>query len=239
MQHSRLRCPACALRPSRSVDCSGRAMLARLGTSEELPDTYQLDRPELAARGLIFGRNAESDIILNTEAIPLLISRKHASLTVVGQTLCIQDSGSTNGTYVNEQRLRSTETKQLANGDVISFGGPKLIFRDGQQHSNPFVYVVSEVESVIAQAEQRLRDSRASVSDPAQASGAVFASAVAAPQPSSTPEQLVDLTRTSSSEAGMSAVVDLTSSPEAHVRNSSRCSYLGVGPSACSLPLAC
>ena len=191
-------------------------MLSRVSTCGELPDSYQLNRPELATRGLVFGRNTDSDIVLNTEALPLLISRKHAEVSVAGQTLCIVDAGSTNGTYVNEQRLRSAESRHLTNGDAISFGGPKLILRDGQQHSNPFVYVVSAVESLTGQAQQRLPGNRDSA-EPA----AGPASAANYPQPSSAPEQVVDLTRTSSDEAGPSHVVDLTSSPDAHVSSPS------------------
>ncbi|DBA95401.1 TPA: hypothetical protein ACH3X3_013276 [Trebouxia sp. C0006] len=192
-------------------------MLSRVSTCGELPDSYQLNRPELATRGLVFGRNTDSDIVLNTEALPLLISRKHAEVSVAGQTLCIIDAGSTNGTYVNEQRLRSAESRHLTNGDAISFGGPKLILRDGQQHSNPFVYVVSAVESLTGQAQQRLPGNRDSA-EPA----AGPASAANYPQPSSAPEQVVDLTRTSSDEAGPSHVVDLTSSPDAHADSSKR-----------------
>ncbi len=211
-------------------------MLSRLSTSEELPDTYHLDRPELATRGLVFGRNTDSDVVLNTEAFPLLISRSHASFKIVGRTLCIQDAGSTNGTYVNEQRLRRAESKELKNGTVICFGGPKLIVRDGQQRNNPFVYVVSAVESVTGQAQSRLRrngDSSEAAASPAETLDAVPAAAVVASQPSSAAEHLVDLTRTSSSEAGLSTVVDLTSSPDVHV-SVAVCTQL-----SCCLHVAC
>ena len=198
-------------------------MLSRVSPCDELPSSYQLDRPELATRGLVFGRNADSDIVLNTDALPLLISRKHATLSIAGPRLCIQDAGSTNGTYVNEQRLRPADMKYLTDGVVISFGGPKLIVRDGQQHSNPFVYIVSAVDCVTGQAQQRLRRNReVTESDAGPTAGAAQApadaSAIAvATEPSSAPDHLVDLTRTSSDEAGPSNVVDLTSSPNRHV----------------------
>jgi pSer/pThr/pTyr-binding forkhead associated (FHA) protein len=192
-------------------------MLSRVSSCGELPDSYQLNRPELATRGLVFGRNTDSDTVLHADALPLLISRKHAEVSVAGQTLCIIDAGSTNGTYVNEQRLRPAESKHLTNGDVISFGGPKLILRDGQQHSNPFVYVVSAVESLTGQAQQRLLGNRDSA-EPAAGPATV----VNYPQPSSAAEQLVDLTRTSSDEAGPSHIVDLTSSPDVHVSSLSK-----------------
>lgn len=197
-------------------------MLSRVSPCGELPSSYQLDRPELATRGLVFGRNADSDIVLNTDALPLLISRKHATFSTAGRRLCIQDAGSTNGTYVNEQRLRPAESKQLTDDAVISFGGPKLIVRDGQQHSNPFVYVVSAVDSVTGQAQQRMRNR--DITEPDAGPTAVAAQTLAdapaiaeATEPSTAPDHLVDLTRTSSDEAGPSIVVDLTSSPGRHV----------------------
>ena len=195
-------------------------MLSRLSNCEDVPNSYRLDRPELAIRGLVFGRNTDSDIVLNTESLPLLISRKHASLSVVGRTLCIQDTGSTNGTYVNEHRLRGLESKPIGNGAVISFGGPKLIIRDGQQHNNPFVYVVSAAESVIGHSPQRQVVGRAdsdSAAVPAEAFDVATEVATVVSQPTFPPEQLVDLTRTSSDEAGPSSVVDLTSVPDIHV----------------------
>ncbi|DBA77531.1 hypothetical protein WJX77_000814 [Trebouxia sp. C0004] len=192
-------------------------MLSRVSSCGEVPDSYQLNRPELATTGLVFGRNTDSDFVLHAEAFPMLISRKHAEVSVAGQTLCVIDAGSTNGTYVNEQRLRSEVSKHLTNGDIISFGGPKLILRDGQQRSNPFVYVVSAVESLTGQTQQRLLGNGDSAEPAAEP-----ASVVTYPQPSSAPEQLVDLTRTSSDEAGPSHIVDLTSSPDIHADSSRR-----------------
>ena len=192
-------------------------MLSRVSSCGGIPHSYQLAGPVLAQQGLIVGRNNDSDIVLNTDVLPLLISRKHARLSVVGHALLLQDEGSTNGTYVDEGRLGPNDSKELVNGNIISFGGPKLIIRDGQQHQNPFVYSVSDIESVTGQPHQRQDlDNEATQAAEAPAINVAAVPALAASATSAAPivEQLVDLTRASSSEA---SIVDLTASPDIHV----------------------
>lgn len=192
-------------------------MLSRVSSGGGIPHNYQLASPVLAQQGVIVGRNNDSDIVLNTDVLPLLISRKHARLSVVGHALLLQDEGSTNGTYVDERRLGPNDSKELVNGNFISFGGPKLIIRDGQQHQNPFVYSVSVVESVTGQVHQRQDlDNEATQAAEAPAINVAAVPVLAAVATSAAPivEQSVDLTRASSSEA---SIVDLTGSPDIHV----------------------
>lgn len=61
------------------------------------------------------GRHPESDIFLND----VTVSRHHCRFVVTGDKLRIEDSGSTNGTYVNEQRVDSAE---LHAGDEVLVG---------------------------------------------------------------------------------------------------------------------
>ena len=49
------------------------------------------------------------------------ISRRHASFSPAGAGLTVQDLGSTNGTFVNGQRL--TGTVALSSGDRVQLGG--------------------------------------------------------------------------------------------------------------------
>lgn len=68
------------------------------------------------------GRYADTDIIIDDESA----SRRHAEIVYIPkrQRISIRDRGSTNGTFVNRQRL--TETKVLKNNDVIRIGSSSL-----------------------------------------------------------------------------------------------------------------
>jgi predicted component of type VI protein secretion system len=65
---------------------------------------------------LLIGRDSSSAVAINDAEI----SRKHARLTFQGGKYVIEDLGSTNGTFVNGQRLVSAVV--LKTGDVVSFG---------------------------------------------------------------------------------------------------------------------
>ena len=65
---------------------------------------------------LVIGRDSSSAIAINDAEI----SRKHARLTFQGGKYVIEDLGSTNGTFVNGQRLVSAVV--LKSGDVVSLG---------------------------------------------------------------------------------------------------------------------
>ena len=67
------------------------------------------------------GRHPESDIFLDD----VTVSRRHAEVRRKDGRFEIHDMGSLNGTYVNRDRVEST---QLANGDEIQIGKFKLVF---------------------------------------------------------------------------------------------------------------
>ena len=69
------------------------------------------------------GRTRDSEICLGSN-----VSKRHARITWVGDKLVLQDLGSTNGSYVNGQRVR---TQTLAAGDLLRFGDHefKLVIR--------------------------------------------------------------------------------------------------------------
>lgn len=50
------------------------------------------------------------------------VSRQHAVITTTGKGYTLQDLNSTNGTWVNEQKLSPNETVPIANGDLLHFG---------------------------------------------------------------------------------------------------------------------
>ncbi|HVZ48906.1 MAG TPA: trypsin-like peptidase domain-containing protein [Gemmatimonadaceae bacterium] len=65
------------------------------------------------------------------------VSSRHAEVRVAGDRATLHDLGSTNGTYVNGQRV--TGERALSDGDVLSFGadGPTVEFRAGASVGGP------------------------------------------------------------------------------------------------------
>lgn len=61
------------------------------------------------------GRHPESDIFLND----VTVSRHHCRFLVSDDSITVEDSGSTNGTYVNDQRI---DTAMLSPGDEVLVG---------------------------------------------------------------------------------------------------------------------
>ena len=70
----------------------------------------------LEGEEIIVGRDASSGVAINDAEV----SRKHARLSLQGPAYVIQDLGSTNGTFVNSQRIATTQV--LNPGDTVSFG---------------------------------------------------------------------------------------------------------------------
>ena len=83
------------------------------GTSDE---ELLLNRPELT-----IGRALDNDLILNDAAVSL----HHARIAKIQDLFYIEDLGSTNSTFVNEQR---TDEQPLIPGDQIRIGEQVLIF---------------------------------------------------------------------------------------------------------------
>jgi len=65
---------------------------------------------------LTIGRDATNEIVINDAEI----SRRHARLTFQGGKYVLEDLGSTNGTFVNGQRLAGPRV--LKAGEVVQFG---------------------------------------------------------------------------------------------------------------------
>ena len=61
------------------------------------------------------GRHPESDIFLND----VTVSRQHCRFVLEEGRLMVEDSGSTNGTYVNDSRV---DEAQLRAGDEVLVG---------------------------------------------------------------------------------------------------------------------
>jgi pSer/pThr/pTyr-binding forkhead associated (FHA) protein len=97
------------------------------------------------------GRHPTNDVVLDTPRIPLLCSRFHSQVLFnrVADGYEVQDQGSKNGTYVNGQLISGTPRCLLANGDVLSFGGPAFVLRAGVRLRNPFCFEFRLTEPVL------------------------------------------------------------------------------------------
>jgi len=65
---------------------------------------------------MTIGRDSTNEIVINDAEI----SRRHSRLTFQGGKYVLEDLGSTNGTFVNGQRLAGPRV--LKTGEVVSFG---------------------------------------------------------------------------------------------------------------------
>lgn len=70
------------------------------------------------------GRGLSNDIILEDTRV----SRHHAQLRYKARRFWLTDLGSTNGTFVNGERVSETA---LRDGDIVSLGGLELTFKEG------------------------------------------------------------------------------------------------------------
>lgn len=90
---------------------AGRAFALRF-----ISGKYQGGEFPLPAEGeIVVGRSSELDMVLVED----MVSRRHAKMTVSGDEIFIQDLGSTNGTFVNGEKVKRA---RLQEGDRILIG---------------------------------------------------------------------------------------------------------------------
>ena len=70
------------------------------------------------------GRHPDSDVFLND----VTVSRHHCRFVTSGDELTVEDSGSTNGTYVNDERVDSAK---LQAGDEVLVGRFHFVIAHG------------------------------------------------------------------------------------------------------------
>lgn len=89
-----------------------QAMLVMRKSGGEPPQRWLLTKTIIR-----LGRGGDNDIVLMDREV----SRHHAEIRAEGEGFVIADLGSTNGTFVNEQRV--TRPTRLRDGDQISLAG--------------------------------------------------------------------------------------------------------------------
>ena len=72
--------------------------------------------PIVNDKPIIVGRSSDLDMVLVED----MVSRKHARITMQQEQIWIEDLGSTNGTFVNGDKL--TQAMMLKKGDRVKIG---------------------------------------------------------------------------------------------------------------------
>lgn len=74
-----------------------------------------------SSQKMSIGRTADSGIFLDD----VTVSRKHATVELLGNSWTLTDEGSLNGTYVNKHRVVKSS---LVNGDEVQIGKFRFVF---------------------------------------------------------------------------------------------------------------
>ena len=99
------------------------------------PRTSTAGRPRLEVDGrgyvlaeavTVIGRGSEADVVVDDPGV----SRRHAEVRVTPHGARLVDLGSTNGTFVDGERVSSTD---LFDGTAVTLGRTKVVFRSGRR----------------------------------------------------------------------------------------------------------
>jgi pSer/pThr/pTyr-binding forkhead associated (FHA) protein len=80
-------------------------------------------RVDVGAQPITIGKGPATLQIADDPAV----STRHAELLLRGGAFVVTDLGSTNGTFVNSQRI--AQPTRLADGDLLRFGNTQMKFR--------------------------------------------------------------------------------------------------------------
>lgn len=103
--------------------------------------------PLREGREVIVGRSSEADLVLAED----LVSRRHARIAVEDGAVTLQDMGSTNGTFLNGQRVKKA---RLAEGDRVLIGSSllRLVAVDAETVSRSDAEVKEDLEAAAQRA---------------------------------------------------------------------------------------
>jgi DNA-binding winged helix-turn-helix (wHTH) protein len=79
----------------------------------------------------VVGRSPDSAIWIDARSVP----REHARIVIAGGRATVEDSRSTNGTFVNGARV--TARHPLVDGSTVTFGSEDAIFREWSDSAAP------------------------------------------------------------------------------------------------------
>jgi hypothetical protein len=120
------------LRRTPAAAATGGPPPARLVLTEVAPTDGRPGRSIPLYGELIIGRRPPADVLLRDDAV----SGRHARVARQDGAWIVEDLGSTNGTFVNGQRL--TGPVGLAPGDVLVTGSATWRFETDGPHGRPY-----------------------------------------------------------------------------------------------------
>lgn len=132
----RVVCPVCKTETS-AIDGYCEECGYALEGAEGVQELPPLEVPELPmlvdAQGNTYTLRPGVNTVGRLNADVLLpdpsVSRSHARITVQNETVTLEDVGSTNGTFVNGQKLTPQVPVTLTNGAEVTFGGARLTLK--------------------------------------------------------------------------------------------------------------
>jgi len=96
----------------------------------------------LTGEAITIGRAVECDIVITSRRV----SREHARVERQGRRAVLHDLGSTNGTFLNDERVLAPI--ELRDGDCVSIGDVDLIFHDPESTYLETPFPELEVDAV-------------------------------------------------------------------------------------------
>jgi predicted component of type VI protein secretion system len=111
----------------------------------EILSVDQRARVELTAVRTTIGNSGENDVVLAEDST---VSGLHAVLEHFAAGWCVTDLGSSNGTWLNGERLWAPH--RVRHGDEIRVGRTRLIFRDWGASGRPATDVEEAAPSITA-----------------------------------------------------------------------------------------
>jgi len=123
-------------------------------TSEQVPSLTDPTGREhlLADESITIGRALENDIVITSKRV----SREHARVRRQGWRAILEDLGSTNGTFLNDERVLAPT--ELHDTDRITIGDVSLIFHDPDitYRDTPFPELEVNVAAGVVRVDRRV-----------------------------------------------------------------------------------
>ncbi len=136
-------------------------------TTEHSQTTWQLNALTAAlgdlslsvSDSLSVGRGSDNDVVLGSKAI----SRNHALLSVLNTELYVKDLGSSNGTFVNDERIENNKSILLKAEDKLGFASFdfQVIAPVAEQVEAPTSDIAVEPEDIVGTVQENLQADKA------------------------------------------------------------------------------